>query len=320
MFGGGHESFRSQFQQQACLEDATDAVDDGQLQAAALGYESDSSQSSIFHQGKVPTSWLMSESGSSTGHDPPRGVHRGSEHTSSSSSQDTKDKKGGVPSPKEVAREAAAQPKGPSWFATTLVEQEFVSAFRHGRDNFDETIPEEFSRPDDLSPSAATPGREAGAKTDPQHVSGDVRQRCLDILTGLPKDEEGRLTSLGSLSHKSGTCKPCAYWFKRACKNGVACYNCHIVHDGQKPKRLRPAKARSGTSILEEDEVANQSARKILNERAIPSAPGPISQTTVELKVTPDLLKQMSATLGFQVTVPPRGTASSSADLTKMSL
>lgn len=61
------------------------------------------------------------------------------------------------------------------------------------------------------------------------------------VLELIPRDEEGRLTSVGSIEH--GTkCTPCAYWFKGICKYSLRCHYCHYVHDGQKSKRLRPSK------------------------------------------------------------------------------
>jgi len=60
-------------------------------------------------------------------------------------------------------------------------------------------------------------------------------------VAGLGQDSV-ELASRGSAGHAEGTCKPCAYWFKGCCAHGTACRHCHLPHDGQKPKRLRPSK------------------------------------------------------------------------------
>eukprot|EP00435_Cladocopium_sp_Y103_P064715 s251_g26.t1 len=159
--------------------------------------------------------------------------------------------------------------------------------------------------------ASASPFRSRPAQVEIfEHVTAEVRQRCLDILSNLPKDEAGRLTSLGSVLHEDGQCKPCAYWFKGLCKNGVACHNCHMVHEGQRPKRLRPSKqarmqlVKGDSSIPEEADVPQNVWKKAMAERAIPSAPGPVGQQTVELKVTTTALQQVCGEMDFKITQP----------------
>jgi len=62
------------------------------------------------------------------------------------------------------------------------------------------------------------------------------------LLTQIPRKTDGALTSVGSIGHESGNCRPCAYWFKGICSQSLACSSCHMTHDGQKCKRLRPSK------------------------------------------------------------------------------
>jgi len=78
-------------------------------------------------------------------------------------------------------------------------------------------------------------------------------------LAGVPINERGELTSVGSASHRSGQCKPCAYWFKGACSHGILCRHCHFIHAGQKFKRLRPSKQRR-----QRRDVADKSASSSL--------------------------------------------------------
>ncbi|CAJ1359473.1 unnamed protein product [Effrenium voratum] len=96
------------------------------------------------------------------------------------------------------------------------------------------------------------------ALSDP---GSDLEMRCKEILDGIPKDEAGRLTSFGSSAHGQGTCKPCAYWFKGCCQNGVACHNCHFIHEGQRPKRLRPKQAKSKGAASASDDVERRRRR-----------------------------------------------------------
>lgn len=63
-----------------------------------------------------------------------------------------------------------------------------------------------------------------------------------EILAQIPRDEAGRLTSMGSVGHEDGDCTPCPFWFKGVCLRSLACRHCHFMHEGQRPRRLRPSK------------------------------------------------------------------------------
>eukprot|EP00746_Dinoflagellata_sp_MGD_P020875 gnl/MRDRNA2_/MRDRNA2_14867_c0_seq1.p1 gnl/MRDRNA2_/MRDRNA2_14867_c0~~gnl/MRDRNA2_/MRDRNA2_14867_c0_seq1.p1 ORF type:complete len:217 (+),score=39.79 gnl/MRDRNA2_/MRDRNA2_14867_c0_seq1:91-741(+) len=66
------------------------------------------------------------------------------------------------------------------------------------------------------------------------------------LLSKIPRDEDGRLTSIGSIEHdpESGVeyCKPCVFWFRTRCNKGIFCEYCHFRHVGQKAKRIRKSK------------------------------------------------------------------------------
>jgi hypothetical protein len=47
----------------------------------------------------------------------------------------------------------------------------------------------------------------------------------------IPLDEEGNATSLGSILHLEGSCKPCAFLNKQRCHKKDLCIYCHYVHD-----------------------------------------------------------------------------------------
>uniref|UniRef100_A0A7S2QN32 C3H1-type domain-containing protein n=1 Tax=Zooxanthella nutricula TaxID=1333877 RepID=A0A7S2QN32_9DINO len=82
---------------------------------------------------------------------------------------------------------------------------------------------------------------EAASASGPDSTEG-LPPLSLDLLTSVPYNEDGLMTSVGSIDHFSGRCRPCAYWFKGVCGRGIACQRCHFVHQGQKGKRLRPSK------------------------------------------------------------------------------
>jgi len=50
------------------------------------------------------------------------------------------------------------------------------------------------------------------------------------------------LPSVGTALHAQGACSPCLFWFSRECKKGYACSYCHVVHQGQTVKKIRPSK------------------------------------------------------------------------------
>jgi hypothetical protein len=62
------------------------------------------------------------------------------------------------------------------------------------------------------------------------------------ILQQVPRDE-GVLTSIGSIDHASGNCRACVFWFRMSCVKSLNCPYCHLVHDGQRQKRIRPSKS-----------------------------------------------------------------------------
>lgn len=65
------------------------------------------------------------------------------------------------------------------------------------------------------------------------------------LLNFIPRGPQGELLSAGSLLHsmENATCKPCVFWFQKACHNDFYCDYCHVVHDGQKAKRIRASKS-----------------------------------------------------------------------------
>mmetsp|Transcript_87932 Transcript_87932/g.283929 ORF Transcript_87932/g.283929 Transcript_87932/m.283929 type:complete len:110 (+) Transcript_87932:593-922(+) len=47
----------------------------------------------------------------------------------------------------------------------------------------------------------------------------------------VPLDAEGKPTSIGSMKHEAGLCKPCVFFPSViGCSNGITCLFCHITH------------------------------------------------------------------------------------------
>jgi len=65
------------------------------------------------------------------------------------------------------------------------------------------------------------------------------------LLDLVPTGTKGELLSVGSLLHnmESRTCRPCVFWFQNLCNKDFYCTYCHIVHDGQKKKKIRASKS-----------------------------------------------------------------------------
>lgn len=47
------------------------------------------------------------------------------------------------------------------------------------------------------------------------------------------------LPSLGSVAHRLGGCRPCAFYHKRGCENAESCPFCHLCPPWEKKIRLR---------------------------------------------------------------------------------
>lgn len=60
------------------------------------------------------------------------------------------------------------------------------------------------------------------------------------VLARVPYDELGNPTSLGSLGHALGECRPCAFLGseQRPCQNGARCPFCHLPHPAKRRIRL----------------------------------------------------------------------------------
>lgn len=88
-------------------------------------------------------------------------------------------------------------------------------------------------------------GTEDAATSEVDSSCADQRSEDQDLsrlISQIPHNSQGQLTSIGSIEHASNTCKPCLFWFQGTCSKGVLCTYCHMAHKGQRTKRIRPGK------------------------------------------------------------------------------
>lgn len=76
------------------------------------------------------------------------------------------------------------------------------------------------------------------------------------LLQRVPRDQQGSLTSIGSIVHEEGTCKPCVFAHneRKACQNGVNCHFCHFAHPPKRRMRYCKKKRMEMKRLAEHDE------------------------------------------------------------------
>lgn len=93
---------------------------------------------------------------------------------------------------------------------------------------------------DDASVAAVLPTEDP--PTARSGVDADLA-RVSSVLQAVPLDDSGRITSIGSVVHAQGICRPCVYARSaRGCKFGIACEFCHFVSEHYLVPRARPCK------------------------------------------------------------------------------
>eukprot|EP00931_Biecheleriopsis_adriatica_P096922 TRINITY_DN70659_c0_g1_i1.p1 TRINITY_DN70659_c0_g1~~TRINITY_DN70659_c0_g1_i1.p1 ORF type:complete len:245 (-),score=45.00 TRINITY_DN70659_c0_g1_i1:35-769(-) len=137
--------------------------------------------------------------------------------------------------------------------------------------------------------------------------AGDEEQEqlessCLYILDSIPRDEEGRLTSLGSVHHASGTCRPCVYWAQGNCMRSVSCYSCHFSHPAAQERKFKQAWKRAAQKL--DDPIAHHAAMQRMDQDhktmlSLPCVPGQVNKDQV--KVTVSALQAAVVAHGYQV-------------------
>eukprot|EP00928_Gymnodinium_smaydae_P072051 TRINITY_DN5548_c0_g2_i1.p1 TRINITY_DN5548_c0_g2~~TRINITY_DN5548_c0_g2_i1.p1 ORF type:complete len:217 (-),score=33.27 TRINITY_DN5548_c0_g2_i1:406-1056(-) len=123
---------------------------------------------------------------------------------------------------------------------------------------------------DDHHDQKAIPLGEGTIKTDmasimglpPDHFEKSTYQ---DVLGMIPKDEDGELTSVGSVLHETGSCMPCLFFMKTTCRKKFHCRYCHIPPSNVKSKRKssKDSEHLNGSSEVAVSEVMQSRRERI---------------------------------------------------------
>lgn len=103
-------------------------------------------------------------------------------------------------------------------------------------------------RPDDCAyePEAVAHGPMSGfvPETDSMQMNATISQSAPQVLSlaeALVEPELGsaEMPTAGSAGHRLGTCRPCAFFHKGGCENGLQCTFCHLCDAGEKKRRQK---------------------------------------------------------------------------------
>mmetsp|Transcript_87938 Transcript_87938/g.283951 ORF Transcript_87938/g.283951 Transcript_87938/m.283951 type:complete len:285 (+) Transcript_87938:60-914(+) len=73
-------------------------------------------------------------------------------------------------------------------------------------------------------------GLSSARATPTSNASSDEAQ-LEELRSMVPLDAEGKPTSIGTMKHEAGLCKPCVFFPSEiGCSNGITCLFCHITH------------------------------------------------------------------------------------------
>jgi hypothetical protein len=111
----------------------------------------------------------------------------------------------------------------PDWNESYSAQQEFVQNYSYEMPPTPEphTAPPVLLLSEALAPPPmGAPGVGAGATPN--------------VPLGSPE-----MPTIGSMEHFIGNCKPCAFFHKRGCSNGVQCSFCHLCDSSEKKRRQK---------------------------------------------------------------------------------
>mmetsp|Transcript_3221 Transcript_3221/g.8906 ORF Transcript_3221/g.8906 Transcript_3221/m.8906 type:complete len:184 (-) Transcript_3221:153-704(-) len=66
------------------------------------------------------------------------------------------------------------------------------------------------------------------------------------VLKQIPRDDNGKLSSVGSITHTAGECSPCLFLKRNCCSKGILCQYCHLPHEDSRKKSKPPKKKEGG--------------------------------------------------------------------------
>merc|ERR1719401_1940050 len=82
----------------------------------------------------------------------------------------------------------------------------------------------------------------AGCQNNSTHNPSAIPNAPVLLLAqALAEPELGspQMPTVGSTGHRSGTCKPCAFYHTKGCGNGLECGFCHLCPAGEKKRRQK---------------------------------------------------------------------------------
>lgn len=128
----------------------------------------------------------------------------------------------GIPSEEDSTEEDASLPSPSSYAYSNALPRQVPIEAQEALHKLTELVAEENLRREDL-------------------VTNEVTAQLYPFI---PYDDEGNVTSLGSILHAHGGCKPCAFWKRDRCHKKDLCLFCHFEHDIPKPACSRKSKSR----------------------------------------------------------------------------
>lgn len=108
---------------------------------------------------------------------------------------------------------------------------------------------------------------EVEESADPTQL--DVGVNSADELSALlphvPLGENGELTSVFSIKHAGGSCKPCTFFYTRVgCEKHIRCQFCHIPHRSKDRRRQGKKKRERYRDLISRTDSSNPGADREL--------------------------------------------------------
>jgi hypothetical protein len=165
---------------------------------------------------------------------------------------------------------ALARLEGGDWWATPS-GTERMAARGAGPSNQEAQQPEQAEDSADPTQLEVDVHSEEGDLAWQQGDQDVTDDELSALIPHIPLGENGELTSVGSIKHVEGSCKPCAFVYTRVgCKKNIRCEFCHILHrrkdrrrlGRQKRERYRDLISRVAGNPEADQELPRQSGRR----------------------------------------------------------
>lgn len=136
-----------------------------------------------------------------------------------------------------IVRQAASSSSRPRLAGVEDGEGDGDSAVEEGAEEEED---EEEDEEECVEDAADTVGKgKKGARGDLSHLTN---AQLAELIARMPVNENGETSSVGSLAHLAGNCRPCATFARGACSEGILCHRCHFLHGAKPSAAKRPSK------------------------------------------------------------------------------